>query len=153
VFTANAAAIKSQVNFSNAVTILDKRPLQGQSPYLINTGFQYSEPKSGLQANLLYNRIGRRIAIVGFGQYNGDAFQADYPDIYEAPRDLIDFQLSKSVIKNKGELKLSISNLLNSDANFYQDVNTNKRYDSNTDQLINSVQFGRTISLGFGYRF
>ena len=153
VFTANAAAIKSQVNFGNAVTILDKRPLQGQSPYLINTGFQYSEPKSGLQANLLYNRIGRRIAIVGFGQYNGDTFQADYPDIYEAPRDLIDFQLSKSIIKSKGELKLSISNLLDSDANFYQDINTNKTYDSGSDQLINSVQFGRTISLGFGYKF
>nr|WP_305121760.1 TonB-dependent receptor [Pedobacter mongoliensis] len=153
VFTANAAAIKSQVNFVNAVTILDKRPLQGQSPYLINTGLQYSAPKTGLQANVLYNRIGRRIAIVGFGQYSGDTFQADYPDIYEAPRDLIDLQLSKSVIRNKGELKLSISNLLDSDANFYQDLNTNKRYDSNTDQLINSVQFGRTISLGFGYRF
>ena len=153
VFTANAAAIKSQVNFENAVTISNERPLQGQSPYLINTGFQYSEPKSGLQANVLYNRIGRRVAIVGFGQYNGNTFEANYPDIYEAPRDLIDLQLSKSVIRNKGELKLSISNILDSDANFYQDLNTNKTYDAGSDQLINSVQFGRTISLGFGYRF
>lgn len=152
VFTANAAFIKSEVSFTDAVTISNGRPLQGQSPYLINTGLQYSSPKSGLQANVLYNRIGRRISVVGFGQYSGNNFEANYPDIYEAPRDLIDLQLSKSVGK-KAELKLNVSNLLDSDAKYYQDLNTDKTYNSGSDQLINSVQFGRTISLGFGYRF
>jgi len=153
ILSANAAFIDSKVNFKDAVTVLNERPLQGQSPYLINTGIQYNSPKSGWQASMLYNRTGRRISIVGFGQYNGNRYEANYPDIYEAPRDLFDFQVSKQVIKNKGDLKLSISNILDSDANFYQDLDSDKKYSKASDQLINSTQFGRTISLSFGYRF
>ena len=152
-FSANAAFIKSQVNFKDAVTILNERPLQGQSPYLLNTGLHYNAPKNRWQASLLYNRIGRRISIVGFGQYINGAYQSNYPDIYEAPRDLFDFQVSKQVLKSKGDIKLSISNILDSDAIFYQDLDTNKTYNSNSDQLINSVEFGRSVSLTFGYRF
>ena len=153
VYSANAAYIKSEVDFGQSVTIKNKRPLQGQSPYLINTGFQYSSPNSGWQASALYNRIGRRIAIVGFGRNVGGDFSADYPDIYEAPRNLIDLQISKKVIKGKGEIKLNVSNILDSDARYYQDVDNSKSYNPANDQLINQVQYGRTFSISFGYKF
>ena len=152
IYSANAALIKSEVDFGTSVTIKNKRPLQGQSSYLINTGLQYSS-SSGWQTGLLYNRIGRRISVVGFGRYIGSNFIADYPDIYEAPRNLLDFQLSKKIIKQKAELKLNISNILDSDGLFYQDVNDDKTYKSSNDQLINSIKYGRTISLSFGYKF
>ncbi len=153
IYSANAAYIKSEVDFGTSVTIKNKRPLQGQSPYLINTGFQYNDPKSGWQTSVLYNRIGRRISIVGFGRYTSGTFKADYPDIYEAPRNLIDFQIAKRIIKQRAELKLNVSNILDSDARFYQDVNDDGKYAAVNDQLINSVQFGRTFSLSFSYKF
>ena len=154
IYSANAAYIKSEVEFGAAsVTIKNGRPLQGQSPYLINTGFQYSTEKSGWQGSILYNRIGRRISVVGFGrEINGD-FIVDYPDIYEAPRNLLDLQISKRIIKQKAELKLNVSNLLDSDARFYQDVNDDSKYTAVNDQLINQIKFGRSFSLSFSYKF
>ncbi len=42
------------------------RPLQGQSPYIVNAGLYYtSSEKIGLSASLLYNIIGKRIVGVG----------------------------------------------------------------------------------------
>lgn len=155
-FSANAAIIDSKVDFTkseNVATIENKRQLQGQSPYLINSGLQYSELKSGWQANVLFNRIGRRINIVGFGHYEGDKFIADYPNIYEAPRNILDFQLSKGILKKKIEMKLNVSNLLDSDAKYYQDINLNKKFEQTNDQLINSIQYGRTFSVSLGCKF
>lgn len=157
-FTANAAYIKSEVDFSgspNISTIENKRELQGQSPYLVNTSLQYASPNSGWQGSVLYNRIGRRINVVGFGHKDAsNNFVADYPNIYEAPRNVLDFQVSKSFSKQKAELKLNISNVLDSKAKFYQDLDLNKKYEaSSNDQLINSIQYGRSISITFGYKF
>jgi len=154
--SANAAVIKSEVDFTGSAaraTIANKRQLQGQSPYLINAGINYASLNSGWQANILYNTIGRRIAIVGFGHFENENFIADYPDIYEAPRNLLDFQLSKMFSNKKTEIKLNISNLLDSDARFYQDIDESKKYEVNKDQLINGVQFGRSFSLTLGYKF
>jgi len=151
----NFALIKSEVDFSalDLATIKNQRPLQGQSPYLINGGLQYANANNDFLVNVLYNRIGRRLSVVGFGQYVEGKFQADYPDIYEAPRDLIDLQISKKIIRNKGEIKLNVRDLLNQRLNFYQDLNDNKRYDKANDQLINSVRFGTNVTLSFGYKF
>ncbi len=41
------------------------RPMQGQSPYLINFSAQYDVDKIGLSTTLLFNQIGRRIYYVG----------------------------------------------------------------------------------------
>jgi TonB-dependent receptor len=154
IYSANAAVIKSEVDFgAQRPTINNNRALQGQSPYLINTGLQYSTDKTGWQASVLYNRIGRRISVVGFGRTENNIFLADYPDIYEAPRDLIDLQIAKKVIKDKAEIKLNISNILDSDARFYQDLNDDKKFVQGEDQLINRVRYGRTFSLSFGYKF
>ena len=67
------------------------RPLQGQSPYIINAGLQYLDTDKGWGASISYNVIGRRIVIVG---------AAPEPDFYEAPRHVLDFQLSKTIKRN-----------------------------------------------------
>lgn len=60
----NGALIKSKVQFAAGTNNID-RPMQGQSPYLINTGLFYNNTEKGWNAAILYNRIGKRIIGVG----------------------------------------------------------------------------------------
>ncbi len=148
-FYTNLTLVKSVVDLSNvatAVTDEEKyRPMQGQSPYLINGGLVYQNDKYGFGASLLVNRIGRRIAFVGT---NG------YQDIYENPRTVLDFQLVKTVFKNKqGEIKLNASDIFNQNAIFYQDFNHSKKYEATEDKVIQGIKFGRNFSFSFAYKF
>ncbi|MEO6453101.1 MAG: carboxypeptidase-like regulatory domain-containing protein, partial [Ginsengibacter sp.] len=73
------------------------RPMQGQSPYLVNFSAQYDVAKSGLSTTLLFNQIGRRIYYVGNATNNGTISNDNYPPVWEAPRGLLDFQIAKKV--------------------------------------------------------
>lgn len=119
------------------------RPMQGQSPYLINLGIQYDVEKIGLNTTLLFNQIGRRIYYVG---------GSDVPPVWEAPRPLLDLQIAKKVMKNKGEIKLNISDIINQAAKFYHDLNDNGKYDENVDALAIKRKYGSSISISFGYK-
>jgi hypothetical protein len=146
-FYVNAAYIKSEVEFNENSNPHDPdRPLQGQSPYLINTGLQYSSASNKFNASLLYNRIGHRISAVGF---------QGYPDVYENARDVVDVQFGLKVIQNKGEVKLNVSDLLNQRSVFYQNVSTGDKtsYSPGSDRTQYSFRFGTNISLGFAYNF
>lgn len=121
-----------------------ERPMQGQSPYLINAGLQYDLEKYGINTTLLFNQIGRRITFVGGGEQ---------PAIWENPRPLLDFQIAKKIMKNKGELKLNIADIINKQAIFYTDLNENKKYDANTDAFAIKRKYGSNISISFGYNF
>ena len=137
---ANATYINSQVQGEGI-----DRPLQGQSPYLINAGLQYFSPKTALSFTTVYNRIGQRIFLVG---YQG------YPDIYENARDVFDFQISKKILKSQAEIKLNVSDILNQSTVFYQNNagNTNKAYEgAGVDRMINSSKLGSNVSLSFSY--
>lgn len=125
--------------------VLD-RPMQGQSPYLINASVQYDIEKQGISTTLLFNQIGRRIAYVG-GQ-DGEA-----PNIWENPRPILDFQIAKSVLNKKGEVKLNVSDIINKTAIFYYDLNDNKKYDAANDNFAIKRKYGSNISLSFGYNF
>jgi TonB-dependent receptor len=119
------------------------RPMQGQSPYLINIGLQYDVEKLGLNTTLLFNQIGRRIYYVG---------GSDVPPVWEAPRPLLDLQIAKKVIKGKGEVKLNVSDILNQQANFYHDLNDNGRYDKEIDALAIRRKYGTNVSISFSYK-
>jgi hypothetical protein len=119
------------------------RPLQGQSPYLINTGIQYFDPVRGVSFSALFNRIGRRIFQVGS---NG------YLDIYEAPRSVMDFQVAMRVFR-RGEVKLNYSDILNQKNVFYQDQNANGSFDKDVDTQFFGNRFGSNVSLGLGLNF
>lgn len=146
VFT-NFTYVKSEVDLSNVATAISedekRRPMQGQSPYIINAGIQYLNDSIGLGISLLYNKVGRRIFLVGS---NG------YKNIYEAPRDLFDIQITKKVFKN-GEIKFNINDIFNQMSVFYQDQNDSKKYEEDEDTRITGIKFGTNYSLSFSYRF
>ena len=119
-----------------------KRPMQGQSPYVLNASVQYDVAKLGLSTTLLYNQIGDRILYVGGN---------DYPPVWEASRPLFDMQIAKKIIKNKAEVKLNISDLLNRPANYYHDLNDNKKYDKGSDALAIKRRYGSNVSLSLSY--
>jgi len=139
----NLSLIKSKVeNLGNNPLLLEKeRPLIGQSPYVVNAGLQHSALGNKVSFNLSYNRIGRRIYKAG-GQ--------TFPSVWEAPRDVVDFQASFKLIKQKGELKLNTSDLLNQSNVLYFDYDKNKMY-STGDQTIGKYKPGSNFSLSFSY--
>lgn len=140
----NTSIIFSTVNLNSLVSEITSRALQGQSPYLINAGLLYNEPKSNLSFNLLYNRIGERISEVG---YQG------YPDIYEKGRNVIDFQISKKLLANKAEFRLNLADVLNEKIYFYQNNNDKRTYQAGGDNIMNTARTGAGASLTFTYNF
>ncbi|MFN5134504.1 MAG: carboxypeptidase regulatory-like domain-containing protein [Chitinophagaceae bacterium] len=147
-FTGNVSVIYSEVLLANVdasgnALAPTQRPLQGQSPYLINAGFQY-DSKAGSGFSALYNRIGQRLALVG---------NADFGDIYERPRHLLDLQFTQKILKRKGELRLTISDLLNQPIETYENRNTQKVFNSSIDKTFSSFKPGTTFTLGFTYDF
>ncbi|MEJ7626579.1 MAG: TonB-dependent receptor [Ferruginibacter sp.] len=143
-FQANAAYIKSKVSDSS---LNIDRPLQGQSPYVINAALLYDLEKIGFNATLLFNQIGERIFLVGSIQ--GGAGQ---PNIYEAPRPLLDLQLTKKVLKTKGEIKLNISDIINKTQYFYQNAEGNKSsFQKDTDANRFTRKYGTTFNATFSY--
>ncbi|ANE52257.1 TonB-dependent receptor [Flavisolibacter tropicus] len=143
-FQTNATYIYSKVE-SKEFDVA--RPLQGQSPYLINVGLLYDLPKQGLNATLLYNQIGRRLYFVG----QGNLAIGGSPDIYEASRPLLDFQVSKRIINNKGEIKLNVSDILNRTQYFYQNADDNSKFNKNADAYRFTRKFGTNFGVTFNY--
>lgn len=137
--TSNLSYIYNRVTFDNQTL---NRPMQGQSPFMANAGLQYDAEKYGISSTLLFNMIGRRILYVGNEQV---------PAIWEASRPLLDYQLAKKVMKNKGELKLNVSDILNKEAKFYHDLNKDKEYSGAADAKAISRKYGTTISISFSY--
>jgi len=140
---ANGAYMYSRVKDSKFNV---NRPLQGQSPFVANVGLLYDIEKLGLNATLLYNQIGNRIYLVG-----DISAGAGSPDIYEASRPLLDFQLAKKVLKSKGEVRLNYSDILNRTQYFYQNVNENKGLQKGTDVYRFTRKPGSTVSITFNY--
>lgn len=145
----NFTYIFSQVRFNDdfaGKVISADRPVQGQSPYLINGGLQYNSSSTGWNASLLYNRVGNRLALVGYSSLS-------FPDIYENPRDVVDIQVSKRVLNKKGEIKLTVSDLLNQPFLYYENVDKSRTYTKGVDRVFSSYKPGATISAGFTYDF
>ncbi|MDR2824164.1 MAG: outer membrane beta-barrel protein, partial [Prevotellaceae bacterium] len=92
--TFNGALISSRVTFSEGSEEHD-RPMQGQSPYLINAGLFYKNERGQWNAGLLYNIIGRRIVGIGKADASaGGSINNELPDMYEMPRHALDFTFS-----------------------------------------------------------
>lgn len=138
-FQGNFSYIYNRVTSSG--TKLD-RPMQGQSPYLINASLQYDVEKLGLNTTLLFNQIGRRILYVG---------NNDFPPVWENPRPLLDLQIAKKVLKRKGEVKLNLSDILNKIAYYYHDLNNDGKFSKSGDAIAIARRYGTNVSLSFSY--
>ncbi len=154
----NVAFIKSKVDIGTNIVgnETNNRPLQGQSPFIINAGLQYLDSEKGWGASVSYNVVGRRIFIVG---------SVDEPTYWENPRHVLDFQLLKT-FKERLEIKINLRDILAQDLIFYQDINKNGKLDKNsitsnneklhnydTDNVMIRSRFAPTISFSVGYRF
>ncbi len=125
----NFTLIKSSVSVSATESTISRkgRPLQGQSPYVINIGLTYNAQELGTSLSILYNRIGARIIEVA----------TDYEDdIVEKPRDVIDIVINKMITENL-ELKFSAKDILAQDKIFMQGNKKARLDNSNSSISLN----------------
>lgn len=136
-----------------------KRPLYGQSPWIINAGINYASKFVGV--NMSYNRSAYRSYVVAVTPNQIE---------YENGRNLVDLQLSTRLLKQKAEIKLNISNLLDEYTFFYSNASaytgsgevgnefrlvkgTDAYEKDQGDQISYRIKNGRTVSLTFTYKF
>lgn len=145
----NGSLIKSKVRFDGGNNI--DRPMQGQSPYLINTGLFYN--RDGWSAAVLYNRIGKRIVGVGNKYGTGsDGSSRNIPNSYEMPRNSLDLSAGKKL--GHWELKFSVRDLLAERYLFKQieDVVVLGKK-KHVEEVARSYKPGRSFNLSISYSF
>lgn len=150
----NGALIKSKVQFEKGAKEED-RPMQGQSPYLINTGIFYKNAPLKMDIALLYNRIGKRIIGVGRSEGStGDDSNSRVPHSYEMPRNTIDFSLAKKFGEHL-ELKLNVRDLLAEKIYYKQfaDVTYSDGSKKEVEEIARCYKPGRNIGLQTIYKF
>ena len=150
----NGALIKSKVQFEKG-SKEENRPMQGQSPYLINTGIFYKNEPLKMDIALLYNRIGKRIIGVGRSEGStGDDSNSRVPHSYEMPRNTIDFSLAKK-FGNHLELKLNVRDLLAEKIYYKQfaDVTYSDGSKKKVEEISRCYKPGRNIGLQAIYKF
>lgn len=135
----NAAYIFSQISLGDSVTFqTNERPMQGQSPYIINTGLYYENDSLDLQVSLLYNIFGPRIIFVG---------NVVEPDIYEMPRGVLDLSITKGITKWL-RIRVGAQDLLNQPFLLLQDINGNGKLERKSDLNYQSFRRGRYYTVG-----
>lgn len=139
----NGSIIHSQVNLGlSSTSESNKRALQGQSPYVINTGLYYTNEDKGLSISALYNIFGKRIFIVG---------DVNNPTIYEMPRHSIDLTVQKQ-FSDRWEGRLGVQDLLNYKSRFMQDSNNDGKITSVDDPFIITKR-GTYFTAGIIFKF
>jgi outer membrane receptor for ferrienterochelin and colicin len=148
----NAALIKSNVTYGEGFghgRDIENRPLQGQSPYVVNTGLYYSNDETKWEGNIQYNIIGPRIYAPGFTEL--DPTQVAYGNVWEMQRNQIDLTVSKT-FKNNLNLKFGITDLLNEKARFVQDVYNNNTPDKKSDPVMETYRPGTLFTFSIGIK-
>lgn len=128
--TGNAALIKSSVvgkEGSRDFQGENDRPLQGQAPYILNGSIGYNDDQLGFSTTFSANRVGDRLVIAGSG------FSAN---IYEQARTVFDFQIAKSFLENKIEMKLNARDILAQKIISYYDFKKSASFKKATDDRI-----------------
>jgi outer membrane receptor protein involved in Fe transport len=112
------------------------RVMFGQAPYIVNLIASYTHEKLGLNASITYNIQGPRLVISS--AIKGMA------DVYEMPRNMIDFKMTKS-IKKHFTVSLTVRDLLN--AKVRREYKTDNGY-----QTYDSYRYGTNVQLGIIYK-
>lgn len=137
---ANASFIKSEIKINNSINQVEKRPLQGQSNYVINSGFYYENFDNGVNASLTYNVFGPRIFLVG---------SKDYGSWGELPRNTVDFAITYP-FSHKFAITFAAQDLLNQPVQLVQDTNGDGKFerDGKNDLTIQKFRRGQYFNLG-----
>lgn len=112
----------------------DERPLQGQSPYVLNMDIGYTNRTLGTSINAFYNVFGERLSTVSLG---------GTPNVYEEPRTVVDASVSQKLWRG-WSFKASVKNLLDSPvrkAHTYKDM----------DYVVEEHKLGRAYAFGLSY--
>lgn len=113
----------------------DTRPLQGQSPYIVNLNAGYENPTTGTSINVFYNRFGDRL----------DTVTRNGVDLYEQGRSMLDVNASQRLLRGV-TAQVSVKNVLNSEEVVSQSFKG--------AEFINDLRpLGRTVSVGVSYSF
>lgn len=147
---ANASYIYTQVDLGGDGNLAQEqiRPLQGQSPYVVNAGLHYRDEAKGNSFSVLYNVAGPRIFFVG---------NDNFPTVYEMPRHMLDVVMTKK-LNARMDLKFGISNIMNARTLLVQDSNRDGKIDfeygsdQNPDDQIMHFRRGVAWSGSFVYR-
>jgi outer membrane receptor protein involved in Fe transport len=147
-FVANASVIYSRVTLDNSDQnngfALSGRPLQGQSPYVVNLGAFYQDDDAKWQVSAQYNVIGQRFTFIGDQTQNFS--------VIEMPRHVIDLSVTKGVGQHL-QLKAGIQDLLNQAYRQYYDFNYNNKIDSDERGSFGTYRRGTYSTLGLIYNF
>ena len=140
----NGAYIKSKVPISKAADSSEiSRPLQGQSPYIVNVAIGFNDENLGLSSTVSLNRIGERLALAG---------SRVLPDFYDKERTVIDFQIAKTFLENKVEVKFNIRDLLAQNITVYLDNDKSKSF-TEQDRIFSSNNAPRTFIISASFKF
>lgn len=136
-FNINASYIVSEVDLGETAVAQDRvRPLQGQSPYIINAGTFYIDEQRQFSVHVYYNIFGTRIFSVG---------DVLFPTIYEMPRHSLDLTVSKRV-SERVSIKAGIQDILNFQYRFYQDSNRDGIIELDVDHPVFTFNRGRLFT-------
>ncbi|MDX1529968.1 MAG: TonB-dependent receptor [Rhodothermales bacterium] len=114
----------------------ETRPLEGQSPFVLNLDLGYLDLERGTSVNLFFNAFGRRLYAVSTGIT---------PDLYEESRATLDLTARQDIWGGLA-LKFSAKNLLGESYRLaYYDEDTAE------DFLRREYDLGRSFSFGISY--
>lgn len=119
---------------ANGWQVKNSRPFPGQSPFLVNMNLSYSNLALGLNSTIDFNKFGDRMTETNI----------DTPDIYESSEGMLNFNISKSFLKNF-TLGFKVKNIL--DSEFKKSVTYN-----NNDFIYQQYELGRTYTVSLSYR-
>jgi TonB-dependent receptor len=145
----NSSLIYSRVNLKNdsinAGFGLSDRPLQGQSPYVVNAGLFFQDDATKWQVSAQYNVVGQRISFVGDQTQNYSAI--------EMPRHVVDIAVTKGIGSHL-QLRLGIQDLLNQRYRTYYDLNRDGKISGKDPQVsFSSYRRGTYSTAGLTYSF
>ena len=146
----NGSLIKSRVRFAEGSRQKD-RPMQGQSPYLVNAGLFYQH--KAWTATILYNIIGKRLIGVGRSLGSTGDQTVNIPDSYEMPRHSLDLSFGHDF----GPLQLRISGKdIVGQAVCFKQFNSVTKADGTTkevEEVTRRYRPGRTFSVALSWKF
>lgn len=137
----NSIFIRKDIQYVNGEKISNpidtvNRSMLGQAPYIINTLLMYKADSLGLTATISYNVQGPRLVITGIVKGR--------PDVFEMPRNTIDFKVTKTLGKHFNT-SITIRDILN--------AKVRRAYKLPTEWVdYDSFRYGTNFNVSISYK-